>query len=106
MNDSFLVKSFLLDETWTGSLCSFEDYGAFQRISFSARCSLLEVIVGQCESYRWVFLPDYEVGCMQADINDIFWNAEKLSSLIGPTDASTIAYGIRYVYKKKEGYLP
>ncbi len=106
MNDTFLVKSFLSDETWTGSLRSFVDYGSFQLISFSARSSLLEVIVGQCDSYRWVFLPNYEIGCMQADINDIFWNSEKLSTLIGPTDASTIVYGICYAYQKMNRFIP
>lgn len=100
MMKTFLIQSFDSDEHWTGTLGYFRDYGAFQQLSISARGSFLDILTGQCDSYRWVFLPDLEVGCRQAAADDLFWNVEILAPHIGPADASSVACAIRFILEQ------
>lgn len=84
-------------DSWIGSISEFYDFGSFQRVVIEAYGSRLDTLYGECCSYRWVFLPEYEVGCMQATSNDFFWNTERLSRIISRKDSLSIVHGIHFV---------
>ena len=85
-------------QCWTGAVLDFFDYGSYQHILISARGSRLSVFCGECSSYRWIFLPELEVGCSQAGFHDFFWNVERLSALIGRVDSLSVIFGLHFVY--------
>ena len=89
MEDDIIIKcsTNLNDkkETWKANLKSIIDYGNYYT-----------------DDYNWVALPIQEVSCSLASFDDIFWNEERLSSLIGVIDATTIATAIAFIDKHKD----
>ena len=43
-------------------------------------------------------MPDFNVGCHLANLNDIFWNSERLSNVLGKVDGITVANALVAVY--------
>lgn len=92
----FTVFDRLNGISWLAYLKEFQDFGAFQRIVISARGSRLEILTGECNSYRWILLPELDIGCMQAHISDFYWNIEKLSHYLNYPDTLSTVYGIHF----------
>ena len=36
-------------------------------------------------------MPDFNAGCFLADLNDVFWNMERLTKVLGKVDGITVA---------------
>lgn len=89
-------------ETWHASLKSITNYENYYEASIEARSTHFNMLVGQADSYNWVALPIQEVSCSLASFDDIFWNEERLSSLIGAIDATTIASTIAFIDRHKD----
>lgn len=45
-------------------------------------------------------IPNYNVGCYLSRFNDLFWNSEKLSELMGEVDGVTAATAIKFIEHK------
>lgn len=99
----FQVVDSLNHDRWTGSISDFFDYGSFQHIVITARGSRLTVLCGKCFFYRWIFLPELEVGCPQATSDDFFWNVERLSPLIGRVDSLSVVFGVHFALGVSHG---
>lgn len=89
-------------ETWQVSLKSITNYGNYYKAIIEARSTHFDILVGYTDDYNWVALPIQEVSCSLASFDDIFWNEERLSSLIGVIDATTIATAIAFIDKHKD----
>jgi hypothetical protein len=38
-----------------------------------------------------LILPDFNVGCHLVELNDVFWNTERLTEVLGVADGVTVA---------------
>lgn len=105
MNPSFDVLDHQSHSCWNASVSDCQISGSFLRLVILADGCRYEVLYGICPAYRWLFLPLLEVGCMQADPSDLFWNIERLAPLVSRRDALTIAYAIRFVLSSGECHV-
>lgn len=96
VNFSFKVVDQDNQDRWDATISEFDDYGSFQRVVISAYGNRLEVLCGQCCSYRWIFLPELEIGCTQATLSDFFWNINQLGYILNRKDTFSTIYGVFY----------
>lgn len=89
-------------ETWQASLKLITNYENYYEASIEARSTHFNMLVGHTDSYNWVALPIQEVSCSLASLDDIFWNEERLSNLIGAIDATTIVSTIAFIDRHKD----
>lgn len=47
-------------------------------------------------------MPDFDVGCHLANLNDTFWNMERLTEVLGVVDGVTVAYALLHLWKELE----
>lgn len=87
---------------WNAKLKYLKNYQNFYEAIIEARGSSLNIIVGSTDNYNWVAIPNYEVSTSLSRFDDIFWNEEKLSSLIGCVDASTVSHVISFIEYNKD----
>ena len=52
-------------------------------------------IIGKCVTGGFISIPAFEIGSNLADYGDYFWNNERLSSIMNPVDAATVAEALR-----------
>lgn len=105
LNVSFKVFNQDNHDSWDATISEFDDYGSFQRVVISACGSRLEVLCGNCASYRWIFLPELEIGCMQAAVSDFFWNTDRLGHFLNPKDTYSTVYGVYYALSEIYPYV-
>lgn len=89
-------------ETWQATLKMVLNHDTYYEAIVEARCTSFSLLVGSADTYNWVALPIQEVSCSLSSFDDIFWNQERLSQLISPIDATTIAYTIAFIEKYKD----
>jgi hypothetical protein len=63
------------------------------------RSSIL-VIFGKTSQGYIACLPDFNVGCHLFSLNDISWNAERLTKLLGVGDGVTVASVLLFLAKE------
>lgn len=85
---------------WKASVSDFNTSCSFHRLIVTSCGSRFDVLYGICQDYRWLFLPELQIGCMQADPSDLFWNIERLGSVLNPKDALTIVHAIRFAFSR------
>jgi len=76
-----------------------QDYGSHCEFWIISRSSIM-VTFGQTSQGYFACMPDFRVGCHLCHLNDVFWNAEKLSALLGSVDGVTVASALRYLQKE------
>lgn len=97
LNCTFDVLDHQLHSCWKASISDCQTSSSFLRLVILSNANRYEVLYGVCPDYRWIFLPLLEIGCMQADPSDLFWNSERLEAILNRKDALTIAYAINFV---------
>lgn len=106
MEDSILINccNIINDkkETWQATLKTISNHDTYYEAVVEARCTSFSILVGSTDNYNWIALPIQEISCSLSSYGDIFWNQERLSQLIGPTDATTVAYTIAFIEKYKD----
>lgn len=83
--------------TWTGQIYKIKGIRENCEMDVIARGSHFHVIFGSHSSGNYLCIPNQNVGCELAHYSDIFWNCERLSRIIGYTDAITIATAVKEV---------
>lgn len=104
MNLSFDVLDHQYHSCWKAYISDYQISGSFLRLVIISNDCRFEVLYGKCPDYRWLFLPILEIGCMQADPSDIFWNTERLESILNRRDALTIVHAIRFFLLSGDAY--
>lgn len=97
LNQMFDVMDHQFNSCWKASISDAQAFSSFHRFIISSCGSRFEVLYGRCPEYRWLFLPQLEIGCMLSDPSDLFWNSERLGSLLNRKDTLTIVYAIRFI---------
>ena len=88
-------------QQWNSQLEVLEaDEGThFYELEIKGRGSLFHVIIGDYSWGTYICIPNHDVGSALGALSDIFWNRERLSRLINPIDAATVAYGLNELSK-------
>lgn len=87
------------DEIWHGKIISYNLHEDNLKLYIESR-SLIHVIIGKTAFGNYACIPNFEIGCYLSDLTDLFWDSEKLCSLLGEADGVTVATAIQYVNVK------
>jgi hypothetical protein len=55
------------------------------------------VIFGKTSRGYFACMPDFNVGCHLVNLNDIFWNTERLIATLGIADGVTVASALSFL---------
>lgn len=77
-------------EKWLGSVTYLRNYGSHFELQIESRSSLM-VLFGKTSRGFFASIPDFGSGCHLVDLDDIFWNTESLSRVLGKVDGITVA---------------
>jgi len=95
--NTFLCKH--KKKSWSGSISKFHDYGTHYELLIQSRSSIL-VLFGKTSQGYFACMPDFQAGCHLANLNDIFWNTERLTTVLGIADGVTVATALQHLYKE------
>lgn len=87
---------------WNATLKSIKFYHDFYEAIIEGRGSSLNIIVGSTNQYNWIAIPNYGVSVSLSYFNDLFWNEEKLSSVIGNIDGATVSYALSFIESNRD----
>jgi hypothetical protein len=94
MDFECILKKGKKTEKWQASVQYIHDNGTFCEVFVTSRSSI-RLIVGHGKWGNFVCIPDFNAGTCLADFRDLFWNSEKLCTLIGKIDGITTATVIK-----------
>jgi hypothetical protein len=68
----------------------FKNYGTHYEFLIQSRSSIM-VVFGKTSKGYFALMPDFNVGCHLVNLNDVFWNTERLTKVLGTADGITVA---------------
>jgi len=77
-------------EKWPGRITYLRNYGSHFELQIESRSSLM-VLFGKTSRGFFASIPDFGSGCHLVNPDDIFWNTESLSRVLGKVDGITVA---------------
>lgn len=83
-------------ESWYGSISMFKKYGTHYEFLIQSRSSIM-VMFGKTSRGYFACMPDFNIGCHLVNLNDVFWNTETLSRVLGPADGITVANALIFL---------
>lgn len=86
-------------EQWNGEISYYKDYGSHYELEINSR-SRIHVILGNTSYGNFACMPDFDAGCHLAELDDIFYNTEKLCRVLGKVDGITVANAIASFYEE------
>ena len=96
------MNTFLCREgkkSWKATIASFENHGTHYEFLIQSRSSIM-VIFGKTSRGFFACMPDFNVGCHLVSLNDVFWNTERLSLVLGVADGVTVASALVFLAEK------
>lgn len=81
-------------ETWTGELILLRMEPGFYEAEINGRGTYFHILAGRHKYGNYLCIPNHDVGCELSDFSDIFWNEERIGSLMRKVDAVTVAAGL------------
>jgi hypothetical protein len=84
---------------WPGSITMFKNYGTHYEFMIQSRSSIM-VVFGKTSRGFFACMPDFNVGCHLVNLNDIFWNSERLTEVLGIADGVTVASALVFLADK------
>ncbi len=88
-----------LEETWQGVISFLWNFGSHYEMQIQSRSSIT-VLFGKTSRGYFASIPDWQAGCYLVDFNDLFWNTEQLSGIIGEIDGITVAKALYTIANK------
>lgn len=86
-------------ERWPASITYMKNFGSHYEFMIISRSSI-RIIIGRSTSGNFICIPDYDAGCNLSDLDDIFWNREKLIKALGKVDGITVAFALKHIADK------
>lgn len=86
-------------EKWSGQIEKFINYGSHYEIFIESRSSIL-ILLGRTSSGGFACMPDFSAGCHLVNLDDVFWNTEKLTNVLGKVDGMTVAVALATMKSK------
>ena len=89
------------EKSWIGCITMFKDYGTHYEFKIQSRSNIM-VIFGKTSRGYFACIPDLNAGCHLSNLNDAFWNTQRLSAVLDKVDSVTVASALLYLYKELE----
>ncbi|MDQ2088199.1 hypothetical protein RBH29_17385 [Herbivorax sp. ANBcel31] len=86
-------------EVWNGEIARINNYGSHYEMLIKSRSSIM-LMFGKTSRGGFACAPDFNAGCHLVDFKDLFWNSEKLVSVLGKVDGITAATALYRLYKE------
>ena len=81
-------------EAWTGELILLGGGNGWYEAEINGRGTYFHILAGRHKYGNYLCIPNHDIGCELSDFSDIFWNEEKIGSLMRKVDAVTVATGL------------
>lgn len=94
-----------IKEKWSGIISRLKNYGSHFEIQIESRSSLT-VLFGETSRGYFASIPDFNAGCHLVDPQDIFWNTESLTRVLGKVDGVTAATALYTAADYLKGLKP
>ena len=91
MDYTCILKSGSRREIWTGELILLVVGNGWYEAEINGRGTYFHILAGQHKYGNYLCIPNHDIGC---ELSDIFWNEEKIGSLMRKVDAVTVATGL------------
>ena len=88
-------------ECWSGSITTFTKYKSHYEIRIESRSGIM-VVFGETSRGKFACMPDFGTGCHLVDLNNRFWNTEKLTEVLGEVDGITVSEALYVLSTKVE----
>jgi len=85
-------------DNWLGMITSLTKFGSHYELKIESRSGFI-VVIGKTSYGNFACIPDYNVGCHLSTLKDLFWNSERLSTIMNKVDAITVAHALQAVAK-------
>ena len=93
-------------ETWEGALILLRGEPGFYEAEINGRGTYFHILAGRHKYGNYLCIPNHDVGCELSDFSDIFWNEERIGSLMRRVDAVTVAAELVHLPDIAAGHLP
>lgn len=77
-------------ERWKGAILGLREYASHCEFRIESLSGIM-VVFGKTVCGGFACMPDFGAGCHLAGLDDIFWNTEKLTEVLGEVDGITVA---------------
>ena len=94
MEYTCILKHGSRKESWTGTLTLLRKEPGQYEAEICGRGTYFHILAGRHKYGNYLCIPSHDVGCELSDFSDIFWNEERLRSLMRRVDAVTVATGL------------
>ena len=81
-------------EKWSGEIIKEHNYGSHHEIRIESR-SGITVLFGKTSMGNFACMPDFNAGCHLAELDNNFYNTEKLTNVINHIDGITVANALK-----------
>ena len=92
-------------ETWTGQILLLDAGDGWYEAEINGRGTYFHILAGRHKYGNYLCVPNHDVGCELSDFSDIFWNEERIGSLMRKVDAVTVATGLVHLPALAAGQL-
>lgn len=99
MNFECILKTPTSVEKWSGLIVNIINHGSHYEMRIESRSGIM-VLFGKTRFGYFAYIPDWGAGCHISDYNDLFWNAEQLTNVLGPVDGTTVAFALKAIAPK------
>lgn len=89
------------EKSWISAISTFKNHGTHYEFLIKSRSSIM-VVFGKTSRGYFACMPDFDVGCHLANLNDVFWNTERLTKVLGVVDGVTVASALLFLFKELE----
>lgn len=87
-------------QEWVSEIQIIKKDEKIVEIKIIARSTSINIILGKSSTGNFIFIPNHDYGTYLSALGDTFWNCEKIQQEIGPIDAASIGYGVKYLESK------
>lgn len=77
-------------ERWQGIILGLREYASHCEFRIEARSGIM-VVIGRTIRGWFACMPDFGAGCHISALDDLFWNTEQLTEVLGEVDGITVA---------------
>lgn len=85
------------EKTWIAEIFNLSINRNHYEMDVTGRGSNFHIIFGKSQKRGYICIPEWDVGCQLASLEDSFWNKEQLEKQLGTVDAITVATAIKEV---------
>ena len=105
MNYTCVLKNGSRRETWTGERILLGGGNGWYEAEINGRGTYFHILAGRHKYGNYLCVLNHDAGCELSDFSDIFWNEERIGSLLWKMDAVTVATGLVHLPALAAGQL-